>query len=105
MFVDPEELRAGANQSYNASWLANEGATALARGTVTSGIFGGFAAADDFGTALGDAHSQHLKKLRRHETRLGTFGDKAHTAASAFIHMDQRNSEALQAVLWPTTQA
>jgi hypothetical protein len=105
MFVDPAEMRAGANTSYNAAWLAGEGASALSRGTVTSGIFGDFAAAEDFGTALGAAHSQHLSKLRQHETRLGTFGDKAHTVASAFIDMDQRNSQALQAVLWPTTQA
>ena len=60
MFVDPEELRAGANTSYTAAWLAGEGVSALSRGSVTAGMFGGFAAADDFGAALGTAHSQHL---------------------------------------------
>ncbi|CAN5859793.1 hypothetical protein BH09ACT7_BH09ACT7_19730 [soil metagenome] len=105
MFVEPAEMRAGANTSYNAAWLANEGATALARATVVSGMFGGFAAAQDFGTALGAAHSQHLSTLRQHEVWLGTVGDQAHTGASAFIDMDQRNSQALQAVLWSSTQA
>jgi hypothetical protein len=105
MFVDPEEMRSGANTSYNAAWLANEGVSALSRRTVTSGIFGGFAAADDFNTALGAAHAQHLAKLKQHETRLGSLGDKAHTAATAFVDMEERNSEALRAVLWSTTQA
>jgi hypothetical protein len=105
MFVDPEEMRTGANTSYNAAWLANEGAIALSRGRATSGIYGGFASAEDFSTALGAAHNQHLAKLKQHEARLGNLGDKAHTAASAFVDMEERNSEALRAVLWSNTQA
>lgn len=104
MLVDVSEMRAGANHSYSASTMASEGVAALSRKTVAAGIFGGFDVADAFGAALHSALGQHLKQLRNHERRLGTFGDNAHVAASTFVEMDKRNSEALRAVLWSTTQ-
>ncbi|WP_099023665.1 DUF2563 family protein [Mycolicibacterium palauense] len=104
MFVDVEEMRAGAAKSYNAAWLAMEGADNLSRARVTSGIFGGFADAESFQSALSGAHTQHVARLRHHENRLGVLGDKAHTTASAFVDMEERNAEALRTVLCPNTQ-
>lgn len=99
MQVDVGELRAGANRSYQAAWLAMEGADRLARGRVAAGIFGDFGAAETFCGALGDAHTTHVQRLRDHESRLGVLGDKAHTTASAFVDMEERNAEALRSVL------
>lgn len=98
MFVDVEEMRAGANTSYNASWLAMEGKQALSRTSVLAGIFGDFAAADDFHSGISDAHAQHLAQLRANESRLGNLGDKAHVAASAFVDMEERNKAALESL-------
>lgn len=105
MKVDVETMRTGANRSYTAAGLADEGAQALERRSVSSGIFGGFAAAGDFELIMSDAHSQHVTRLRSHERRLGVLGDKGHVAASAFVDMEERNAEALRAVAWPITQA
>jgi Protein of unknown function (DUF2563) len=100
-----EVMRTGANRSYAAAGLADEGAQKLARRTVATGIFGGFAAAGDFEAVMSGAHTQHVAGLRNHERRLGVLGDKAHVAAATFVEMEQRNAEALRAVAWPTTQA
>lgn len=105
MFVDVDEMRAGANTSYDASWLAMEGKEKLSRANVGSGIFGDFAAADNFESGINGAHSQHVSRLRGHETRLGKLGDHAHVAASSFIDMEKRNKQALEAVLWSPTRA
>ena len=97
-------MRTGANRSYTAASLADEGAQTLARRHVSSGVFGGFAAAGDFEGILCEAHNQHVTHLRNHERRLGVLGDKAHVAASTFEDMEQRNAEALRAVAWQITQ-
>lgn len=99
MQVDVGELRAGANRSYQAAWLAMEGADRLARGSVAAGIFGDFGAAETFHGALDAAHTTHVQRLRTHENRLGVLGDKAHTTASTFVDMEERNAEALRSVL------
>ncbi|AQA03652.1 hypothetical protein BVC93_15890 [Mycobacterium sp. MS1601] len=104
MEVDVEVMRTGANRSYTAASLADEGASALGRGSVTAGVFGGFAAAGDFEAIMAEAHSQHVARLRNHERRLGVLGDKGHVAASAFVDMEERNAEALRAVAWQITQ-
>lgn len=105
MEIHVEVMRIGANRSYIAAGLADEGARVLARQTVGSGIFGGFAAAGDFEAILAGAHSQHVTRLRGHERGFGVLGDKAHVAASAFVDMEARNAEALRAVAWRITQA
>lgn len=105
MFVDVDEMRAGANTSYHASWFAMEGKEKLSRANVAaSGIFGDFDAADSFQSDIRCAHTQHILRLRRHETGLGNLGDKAHVAASSFVEMEKRNKEALEAVLWSPTR-
>jgi hypothetical protein len=104
VFVDVEQMRAGANKSYAASGFADEGVHALSRGRVGSGMFGDFAAAELFQTAVSGAHSQHVDKLRNQERRLGVLGDKTHVTASCFVDMERRNTEALEAVQWSLTQ-
>jgi uncharacterized protein DUF2563 len=97
--VDLDEMRSGANRSYNAARLALDGASQLSRTRVGTSAFGDFPAAEAFLDALSEAHSSHLARLRDHERHLGVLGDKAHTAASAFVDMEERNAEALRLVL------
>ncbi len=101
MQVDVDEMRSGANRSYNAaSFFAMEGADQLSRANPASGIFGAFPAAESFHGALSDAHSNHIQRLRDHENRLGgVLGDKGHKTASVFVEMEERNAEALRSVL------
>ncbi|MBB3605133.1 hypothetical protein FHT40_004817 [Mycolicibacterium sp. BK556] len=99
MQVDVDEMRSGANRSYNAASFAMEGADQLSRVHPTSGIFGDFPAAESFHGALTAAHSNHVDRLRKHENRLGVLGDKGHKTASVFVDMEERNAEALRSVL------
>ncbi|KAA0110774.1 DUF2563 family protein [Mycolicibacterium sp. P1-5] len=105
MQVDVDEMRNGANRSYNAADRAHEGASALSRAAVTSGIFGDFEAAEAFHSALSRTHTHHVARMQDHCTGLGALGDKAHQAASGFGDMEERNTEAVREVLWPNTQA
>lgn len=98
MFLQIDEMRTGANTSYNASWLAMEGKQALSRATIAAGIFGDFADADEFHSGICDAHRRHVGRLQNTETRLGALGDQAHVAASAFADMEARNKAALEAL-------
>jgi hypothetical protein len=97
--VDVGEMRSGANRSYNAASFAMEGADQLSRASVGAGIFGDFPAAESFHGALSEAHSNHIQRLREHESHLGVLGDKGHKTASAFVDMEERNAEALRSVL------
>ena len=99
MQVDVDEMRSGANRSYNAASFALEGADQLSRVNPSSGMFGDFPAAESFHGALTEAHSNHVDRLRRHENRLGVLGDKGHKTASVFVEMEERNAEALRSVL------
>ena len=99
MQIDVEEMRSGANRSYNAATFAMEGADQLSRVNPASGIFGAFPVAESFHSALSEAHSNHLQRLRDHENRLGVLGDKGHKTASVFVEMEDRNAEALRSVL------
>ncbi|BBY59109.1 DUF2563 family protein [Mycolicibacterium sarraceniae] len=99
MQVDVEEMRSGANRSYNAASFAMEGADQLSRSNVGAGIFGDFSAAESFHGALSEAHSNHIQRRRQHETHLGVLGDKGHKTASVFVEMEERNAEALRSEL------
>ena len=105
MRVDVDEMRSGANRSYNAADHANNGAGTLARAAVNPGIFGAFAAAEAFHSALSQTHTRHVNRMQDHCTSLGALGDKAHCAASEFSEMEASNTEAVREVLWPNTQA
>lgn len=99
MHVDVEEMRCGAGLSYGAARLADEAVGVLSRATVAAGLFGAFPAAQNFGAMVGRAHRAQVDLLRNHESRLNSVGDKAHTAATAFVDMEQRNAQALHPVL------
>jgi hypothetical protein len=105
MRVDPDELRTGASQLYDAAGLAQEGAGKLSQVVTAKGIFGSFPSAESFHAAVSDAHQGHVTLLDEHQRRLGALGDKTHTAASAFVAMEDRNSRALREVLCHATQA
>ena len=104
MQVDVGELRSGANRSYNAADRAQEGARALSRVPVTPGIFGAFSAAETFHSAVNQNHTRHVARMQDHSTGLGALGDKANHAASGFSDMEERNTEAVCEVQWPTTR-
>lgn len=100
-------MRGGANRSYTAAGFADEGVTALTRTRVTAGMFGDFAIAETFQTSVNGAHTQHGRRLRTQERRLGVLGDKTHVIASAFDEMEHRNRAAVEQVrteLWSNTQ-
>jgi len=98
MFVDTELLHSGGNQSHRAGGHAQEGADHLAEGTVASGMFGDFTAADTFHNAVTAAHGQHVKNLRGHGETLTGVGTKAHHAANGFTNMDRHNAAEMQAL-------
>ncbi|WP_442930347.1 DUF2563 family protein [Mycobacterium sp. NBC_00419] len=99
MFVDFGGLRQGANTSYSAADHAYEGARRLGRGGMDETVFGNFAAARAFGQIVTEAQDRHTSLITRHFEALGSIGDKAHTAASTFAEMEERNSLALRAVI------
>lgn len=98
MFVNTEQLHSGGNQSHRAGGHAQEGADHLAGGTLESGMFGDFEAANSFHNAVTTAHGQHVKNLQGHSETLTSVGTKAHHAANGFTNMDQHNAEELKAV-------
>lgn len=98
MFVDTELLHSGGNQSHRAGGHAQEGADHLAGGTLAAGMFGDFAAADCFHSAVAAAHGQHVKNLQGHSETLTGVGTKAHHAANGFTNMDKHNATEMRAV-------
>ncbi|ORA15394.1 DUF2563 family protein [Mycobacterium arosiense] len=98
MFVDTDLLHSGGDQSHRAGGHAQDGADQLAGGTVESGMFGDFAAAAAFHSAVAAAHGQHVKTLQSHSETLTSVGTKAHHAAKGFTNMDNRNAADMKAL-------
>ena len=98
MFVDPDLLHSGANESHRAGGHAQDGADRLSRGRLMSGMFGEFAAAEAFHDAVRSAHAQHVKTLQFHQEALTAVGSNAHRAATAFGVMEARNAAEERAV-------
>jgi Protein of unknown function (DUF2563) len=98
MFVDPSLLRTGGNTSRRAGGHAQEGADHLARGPLSSGMFGEFDAAEAFHEAVSSAHTQHVANLQAHHQSLTAIGHNAHSTAAAFTNMDDGNAEEMRAV-------
>jgi hypothetical protein len=63
-----------------------------------SGMFGDFAAAASFHEAVTSAQAHHVKTLQAHQETLTTVGTSAHTAATGFTDMEERNAAKLRAV-------
>lgn len=98
MFVDTGLLRMGGNESHRAGEHAQEGAGQLARAPLAAGMFGDFAAADDFHEAISSAHAQHVNALQSHHETLNDVGAKTHRAAYEFDAMEDHNTKVLRDV-------
>jgi hypothetical protein len=99
MFVDTAKLHSGAAESVRASEHAQAGANHLSGVSPVAGMFGEFAAADDFHDAISAAHAHHVKALQNHQQSLNDVGAKAHRAGYAFSSMDDRNAKELRELL------
>jgi Protein of unknown function (DUF2563) len=95
MFVDTDLLRCGAEFSRSAGAIARDGASQFAGAHLPAKMFGDFAAAEDFHSALGRAHGAYVDRMQRHQAELDALADKAHTAANAFLKCDDTSSSAL----------
>ena len=96
MFVDAAKLHSGAAESHRASEHAQAGANSLSAVPPLVGMFGDFAAADDFHDAVSAAHAHHLKALQSHQQSLDDVGASAHRTGYAFSAMDDRNARELR---------
>ena len=91
-------LHSGAAESHRASEHAEAGASHLSGATPAAGMFGDFAAADDFHDAVSAAHAYHVKALQNHQENLNDVGAKAHRAGYAFSATDDHNAKVLREV-------
>jgi hypothetical protein len=98
MFVDTKKLHSGAAESIHASEHARAGANHLSGVAPVAGMFGDFAAADDFHDAVGAAHAHHVKALHNHRENLNDVGAKAHRAGYAFSATEDHNTKVLRDV-------
>ncbi len=98
MFVDTRLLHAGGSDSHRAGEHAQEGANALSRAPLSSGMFGEFAAADAFHEAVDSARAQHATNLQAHQQVLTAVGDKAHRATAGFTEMDDHTACEMRAL-------
>jgi hypothetical protein len=96
MRVDTGQLHLGAVDSFRASEHAQAGANHLSGAPPTAGMFGDFAAADDFHEAISAAHAQHAASLHSHHQNLNDVGAWAHRAGSSFSETDERNTSELR---------
>jgi hypothetical protein len=99
MFVDTAKLQSGADESHRASEHAQAGANQLSGVSPSAGMFGDFAAADDFHEAISAAHAHHVKALQHHQESLNDVGAKAHRIGYAFSATDDRNARELRELL------
>jgi hypothetical protein len=98
MFVDTAKLHAGAADSHRASEHAQAGANHLSSAPPVAGMFGDFAAADDFHEAVSAAHAYHVNALQNHQESLNGVGAKVHRAGYAFSAMEDHNTKVLREV-------
>ncbi len=98
MFVDTAQLHSGASESRRASEHAQAGVNHLSGATPVAGMFGSFAAADDFHDAVSAAHAYHVKALHNHQENLNDVGTKAHRAGYAFTATEDQNMKVLREV-------
>ena len=82
MFVNTELLHSGAAESHRAGAHAQDAADHLSRGPLSSGMFGGFPAAEAFHDAVSVAHAKHVKSSQAHQETLTAIGGQAQRAAA-----------------------
>jgi uncharacterized protein DUF2563 len=98
MRVEPEVLKDGADVSRNAGQIVGNGADALAKAPIPTGIFGDFDAAHAFHSALSAGHQSHVQAMRGNHRTLTDVGDKAHRAATSFSETEAGNKAQIDAV-------
>ncbi len=98
MFVDSALLHSGAAESHRASEHAQNGASHLSGTAPVAGMFGSFAAADDFHDAVSAAHAYHVKTLQNHQQILNDVGAKTHHVAHSFTATEDNNTKVLRDV-------
>lgn len=96
MDVSVDQIRSGADRTYQAAAFADDAAQRLSAGVAGGPLFGEFPAADAFHRALTAAHSNHERGLAGQRDRLGALADTALTTGVAFVAMDERNAAALR---------
>jgi hypothetical protein len=95
MKVEPDVLKDGADVSRNAGRIVGNGADALARASLPTGMFGDFAAAHGFHTALTAGHQSYVRGMRGNHRTLTDVGDKVHNAATTFEETEADNKAAI----------
>lgn len=98
MRVEPDVLKDGAEVSRNAGRIVGNGADALAQASLPAGMFGDFAAAHDFHSALTVGHQSHVRAMRGNHRTLTDVGDKVHHAATAFEQTEADNKAEIDTV-------
>lgn len=87
--VNAAGLNAGGDFCQYAAGSARRAANRLGEASVASGIFGDFAEAQSFHSALQTAHQAHVEQLGAHHVSLTGLSGKAGTAATAFTNTDE----------------
>ncbi len=98
MRVEPDVLKEGANVSRNAGKMALNGADTLAQASIPAGMFGDFAAAHQFHSALSAGHQSHVRAMRGNHRILTDVADKVHHAATSFEETEADNKAEVDTV-------
>lgn len=94
--VNTDGLGAGGDSCQYAAGSARRAANRLGEATVSSGIFGDFAEAQTFRSAVSVAHQRHREQLETDHSTLAGLSGKADTAAAAFTNTDESGAAQIE---------
>jgi|SRR5436190_23873212 hypothetical protein len=93
--VDTGLLRFGCDSSGFAGAAARKAANRLTEASLPKGIFGDFAAAEAFHSAVSTARDGHVQRSQDHDARLTDISSKGHIGARAVADTDAGAAEAI----------
>jgi hypothetical protein len=93
--VDTGLLRSGSDSSGFAGAAARKAANRLTEASLPQGIFGDFAGADAFHSAVSTARDDHVQRSRDHDARLTDISSKGHIGARVLADTDAVAAEAI----------
>ena len=93
--VDTGLLRSGSDYSGFAGAAAKKAANRLTEASLPQGMFGDFAAAQEFHGAVSTARDSHVQRSQDHEARLTDISSKGHIGARAMANTDAGAAEAI----------
>jgi alanine racemase len=93
--VDTALLRSGSDSSGFAGAAARKAASRLTEASLPQGIFGHFAAAESFHSAVSTARDSHVQRAQDHDARLSDISSKGHIGARAMADTDAGAAEAI----------